>query len=255
MRELTGRKRGGDLADQLICDYALFHLEADLRWLELTAARLDDLPRRARCRGERAPRASQRDAGAGAAGGGRRQGVRADAGAGRGPADGRAGEIVAVMGPSGSGKSTLLHCAGRRSCGPTPARSATAGRTCRAGRPRAQRAAPARVRVRLPVRAAGAELTACRTSPCRCGWRRPAAAGRAAGPRWLDRLEVASAGRGPASVRRPAAARRGGAGAGHRPGGGLRGRADRGARLVQRRAGDGRAHRRRPARPAPRSCW
>ena len=33
----------GDLADQLICDHALFHLEADLRWLELTAARLDKL--------------------------------------------------------------------------------------------------------------------------------------------------------------------------------------------------------------------
>jgi hypothetical protein len=43
MRELTRRKIGGDLADQLICDHALFHLEADLRWLELTAARLDEL--------------------------------------------------------------------------------------------------------------------------------------------------------------------------------------------------------------------
>ncbi|MEU8567619.1 PadR family transcriptional regulator [Streptomyces pathocidini] len=43
MRELTERKRTGDLADQLICDHALFHLEADLRWLELTAARLDAL--------------------------------------------------------------------------------------------------------------------------------------------------------------------------------------------------------------------
>ena len=46
MRELTRRKAGGDLADQLICDHALFHLEADLRWLELTAARLDGLARR-----------------------------------------------------------------------------------------------------------------------------------------------------------------------------------------------------------------
>jgi DNA-binding PadR family transcriptional regulator len=43
MRELTRRKLDGDLADQLLCDHALFHLEADLRWLELTAARLDDL--------------------------------------------------------------------------------------------------------------------------------------------------------------------------------------------------------------------
>ena len=43
MRELTTRKRGGDLAGQLICDHALFHLEADLRWLEVTTARLDEL--------------------------------------------------------------------------------------------------------------------------------------------------------------------------------------------------------------------
>jgi len=43
MRELTRRKGEGDIADQLICDHALFHLEADLRWLELTAARLAQL--------------------------------------------------------------------------------------------------------------------------------------------------------------------------------------------------------------------
>ncbi|MFE5858399.1 MULTISPECIES: PadR family transcriptional regulator [unclassified Streptomyces] len=43
MRVLTDRKRHGDLADQLICDHALFHLEADLRWLELTSTRLDRL--------------------------------------------------------------------------------------------------------------------------------------------------------------------------------------------------------------------
>lgn len=43
MRELTALKAGGDLAATLIADYALFHLEADLRWLELTAARLDRL--------------------------------------------------------------------------------------------------------------------------------------------------------------------------------------------------------------------
>jgi DNA-binding PadR family transcriptional regulator len=43
MRELTRRKASGDIADQLVCDHALFHLEADLRWLELTAARLDAL--------------------------------------------------------------------------------------------------------------------------------------------------------------------------------------------------------------------
>lgn len=43
MREFNRRKRSGDLADQLICDHALFHLEADLRWLEVTAQRLTDL--------------------------------------------------------------------------------------------------------------------------------------------------------------------------------------------------------------------
>ncbi|WP_405642238.1 PadR family transcriptional regulator [Streptomyces uncialis] len=48
MRVLTDRKRKGDLADQLICDHALFHLEADLRWLELTAARLDKLAQEVR---------------------------------------------------------------------------------------------------------------------------------------------------------------------------------------------------------------
>ena len=45
MRVLTRRKADGDLAEQLICDHALFHMEADLRWLELTAARLNDLAR------------------------------------------------------------------------------------------------------------------------------------------------------------------------------------------------------------------
>ncbi|WP_326833885.1 PadR family transcriptional regulator [Amycolatopsis rhabdoformis] len=40
MRELTRRKRAGDLVDALIGDFALFHLEADLRWLELAADRV-----------------------------------------------------------------------------------------------------------------------------------------------------------------------------------------------------------------------
>ncbi len=48
MRELTRRKLAGDLSDQLICDHALFHLEADLRWLELTATRLDELAEQVR---------------------------------------------------------------------------------------------------------------------------------------------------------------------------------------------------------------
>jgi DNA-binding PadR family transcriptional regulator len=48
MRELTKRKRAGDLADRLICDHALFHLEADLRWLEHTATQLDELAEQVR---------------------------------------------------------------------------------------------------------------------------------------------------------------------------------------------------------------
>ena len=48
MRDLTRRKTTGDLTDQLICDHGLFHLEADLRWLELTAARLDELTAKVR---------------------------------------------------------------------------------------------------------------------------------------------------------------------------------------------------------------
>ena len=43
MRELTEHRRTSRLTQSLLADYALFHLEADLRWLELTAARLDDL--------------------------------------------------------------------------------------------------------------------------------------------------------------------------------------------------------------------
>ena len=43
MRELTSKKRSGDVADALAADFALFHMEADLRWIELTAARLDKL--------------------------------------------------------------------------------------------------------------------------------------------------------------------------------------------------------------------
>ena len=43
MRELTEVKRSGDVADALLADYGLFHLEADLRWIELTADRLSQL--------------------------------------------------------------------------------------------------------------------------------------------------------------------------------------------------------------------
>ena len=43
MRELTELKRTGGLVDALLADHGLFHLEADLRWIDLTAARLDAL--------------------------------------------------------------------------------------------------------------------------------------------------------------------------------------------------------------------
>ena len=43
MRELTRLKQDGDLRTVLLADHALFHLEADLRWIDLTAARLTEL--------------------------------------------------------------------------------------------------------------------------------------------------------------------------------------------------------------------
>ncbi|HZY77001.1 MAG TPA: PadR family transcriptional regulator [Jatrophihabitantaceae bacterium] len=43
MRELTELKRSGNSVDALLADHGLFHLEADLRWIELTSARLANL--------------------------------------------------------------------------------------------------------------------------------------------------------------------------------------------------------------------
>lgn len=43
MRELTAIRRTASLPVALLADYALFHLEADLRWLDLTEARVADL--------------------------------------------------------------------------------------------------------------------------------------------------------------------------------------------------------------------
>ena len=48
MRELTEVKRTGGLVDALLADHGLFHLEADLRWIDLTAARLDALAKEVR---------------------------------------------------------------------------------------------------------------------------------------------------------------------------------------------------------------
>jgi hypothetical protein len=48
MRELTALKRKDDLIDTLLADHGLFHLEADLRWIDMTAARLPALAQRVR---------------------------------------------------------------------------------------------------------------------------------------------------------------------------------------------------------------
>ena len=43
MRELTAMRKAGPLSRSLLADYGLFHLEADLRWIDITSARLDQL--------------------------------------------------------------------------------------------------------------------------------------------------------------------------------------------------------------------
>jgi len=43
MRALTAIRREASLVDALLADHAIFHLEADLRWIELTSARLGQL--------------------------------------------------------------------------------------------------------------------------------------------------------------------------------------------------------------------
>ena len=48
MRALTELKQTGGLVDSLLADHGLFHLEADLRWIELTAARLETLAKEVR---------------------------------------------------------------------------------------------------------------------------------------------------------------------------------------------------------------
>ncbi len=43
MRELTELRRTGAVVDALLADHGLFHLEADLRWIDVTEARLSAL--------------------------------------------------------------------------------------------------------------------------------------------------------------------------------------------------------------------
>ena len=48
MRELTDLKQTGNLVDSMLADHGLYHLEADLRWIDTTAARLDRLAKMVR---------------------------------------------------------------------------------------------------------------------------------------------------------------------------------------------------------------
>jgi hypothetical protein len=48
MRTLTDIKEAASLVDTLLADHGLFHLEADLRWIELTEARLSELAQEVR---------------------------------------------------------------------------------------------------------------------------------------------------------------------------------------------------------------
>ena len=185
MRELTAVRRTSSMPVALLADYALFHLEADLRWLDLTAARVDELRRtildtpevptmiathRLPTRRHAMAPASRRD---------------------RAPVDPKAtdlrkrfgqtealrgidfalapGEIVAVMGPSGSGKSTLLHCLAGITV-PDEGHVAFQGARIDAmSDAERSRAAADRLRVRLPVRPArpGAPRRS-RTWRCHC---------------------------------------------------------------------------------------
>jgi DNA-binding PadR family transcriptional regulator len=43
MGELTSLRRSGSLIDGILADYGLFHLEADLRWIDMTSQRLSAL--------------------------------------------------------------------------------------------------------------------------------------------------------------------------------------------------------------------
>lgn len=46
MRELTGLRLSRDPAIAVLAEYALFHLEADLKWLDLVVGKIEDLANR-----------------------------------------------------------------------------------------------------------------------------------------------------------------------------------------------------------------
>jgi DNA-binding PadR family transcriptional regulator len=50
MRELTEIKRSAGLMEALLADHGMFHLEADLRWIDVTSARLSALAEMVRTR-------------------------------------------------------------------------------------------------------------------------------------------------------------------------------------------------------------
>jgi hypothetical protein len=41
MRDVTERRRNADLVGAMACDFELFHLEADVKWIEHAARRLE----------------------------------------------------------------------------------------------------------------------------------------------------------------------------------------------------------------------
>lgn len=43
MRELVARRREAALAERILLDNAIFHIEADIRWMDMTASRLTHL--------------------------------------------------------------------------------------------------------------------------------------------------------------------------------------------------------------------
>ena len=165
------------------------------------------------------------------------------------------GEIVAIMGPSGSGKSTLLHCLAGIFTPDQGEVCSTASVVDALTRPTHQAAAH-RVRVRVPVRAARAGAHRGRQRGAAAAAQPDRPQGGLQGRRHLARQARHRRQGRPAdrrAVRRRGPAGRGRPGARAGPEGDLRRRADRVARLADRREGNGPADRTWPASRAPRS--